>query len=400
MAQQSGTTATLSPNGLGATSGIASRNSAMVIIDRQPPYGVAQDAPLTFFSYEEAVALGIDGNRDATEENMVAWHIKQYFQRNANERLDVVFTTAGNAVTTLQGLRQYNKGIHRQIALINAPQDSEFTTAVAFWATEQLEVYKSPVLLLGYFYDQNETAHPEPNNALQFLVHLTSTNLSGMRHWLGLDADAVLPAGLENEPALGWLLGDVANTNVGDHIGHVGGAGNNLAANGIDWQDFGFADTGERYENESEGQLNTRKSLHQVYARRLPNVDGATWENDHTLAVGEAQSPQPSDLRFMHRIRPLMEAIRLGDSVAVQEVNRVIRLNADGTLPTDYIDDLTARIDFAMSALVKSDDLPSIQSVIDPKQDVLNTRRLVIGYNAGPNVALSFIYQIGQYTTA
>lgn len=398
---------TLTDGGLGKQA--AGRDYVSALFSAQPladdgnpfPSGIRR-----YRSLAQAEAEGFDTIYASEQNNMLHYHISEYFRLKPNGELwvwinetDTAMTPAEIATALLQMQREANGDI-RQFALHAAATPATFAALLAGLqpAFSIMEGEKNPaVCLIEVKNIWNGTAFaamPDRLDAYKYFTPIVSYDGSdgGLGGYYDRNASTSGVAGGDIGTALGTLSAATVSTN----IGHVGSF---QLSDGVRFVRPGF--TGAKNLSEvSRATLDDLDDAGLVFAVSRPNVPGAYWNFDHTYAT------ETSDYNRLALVRVAQKALREVYAALVKDVNaKVSTERGTGKLSPGYIAHLKATATIALKAMDDSGDIEDegYGMLIDPDQNVQGTNRIdmaikIIPYGTSKeiNVMLGFTRNISN----
>lgn len=131
-----------------------------------------------------------------------------------------------------------------------------------------------------------------------------------------------------------------------------------------------------------------------IALKRIPDV-GGTYFDRVPSAV-----PLTSDFSFIENRRVVQKAIRLIRKALVPELNATLFLNADGTLRNDTVGYFQDKGQDQLDFMLADDEFSAAKCLVDPKQNVLSTSKLVVTVKIVPTgIAEEIVVNIGLVTS-
>jgi hypothetical protein len=341
---------------------------------------IALNEPKQIFSLAEAEALGLDEAYDTTNTTDVWEQIVNFYDRagkgsqlwimlvaktvKMGDALDK--TIATNAVKLLNTAN----GAIRILGIGRVP-DTGYT----------------PVITTGLDADVWDAVTKGQALAEEFAAKIQPVRIviSG-RAWTGVAGDllnlktrednrvgvSLAGMGEGNKNAnIGLLLGRLASIPVQRNIGRVKGDGNlDLSA--------AYLTDGATLESHTDALESIHNKGYIIY-RRFTGKAGYYFNDDPTATA------DTDDYVSIARGRVIDKALVLTYTTYVEEVNDEVAINSDGTLSAAYVKSLQGKVENVINqAMTANGEISSVQCVIDPKQNILSTNKLLIDLRIVP----------------
>lgn len=122
----------------------------------------------------------------------------------------------------------------------------------------------------------------------------------------------------------------------------------------------------------SNGLLNLLNDYRYIFLRKFVGVDGSYFNDTHTAIAAS------SDYAFIEDNLTIDKAIRGIYADLIPSLNSKIKLNSDGTISDIANAALTSQAGKSLDNMVRDEDLSAFEINIDPQQNVLSTKKLIV----------------------
>jgi len=337
--------------------------------------GLALNTPKQIFSLKDAENIGIDAAYDTSNTVNVHRHISDFYaQAGTGAELWIIIVPSTYSMATAFGTGE------KVETLLTAAKGTIRIVGSAI-------VHNSGATLVGGL-DGDVAAGVVAANALAvdyaekmqpFVCVVSGNRWSGVAgdltdlHTMSESKVGVVLAGIgsgKKEAAIGLVAGRLAAVPVQRNIGRVksGHVGYTAA----------YLSDGATVESH-DAALSAIHDKGYIIFRNFSGKSGYFFNDDLTA------TSLTDDYSSIARNRVIHKAMIIAYSVFVEEVNDEVVVNADGTLPTGYLQLLQSNIESQINnSMTAGGEISSVSCIIDAAQNVLSTNQLVVGLRVVP----------------
>lgn len=308
----------------------------------------------------------------ASQIDIIHYHINEYFTMQPKGNLYVgIYATADVATwSNVTDMQNYAEGKIRQMFVY------QNTTAYATTQSTSLQgVVNSntaDAAPLEIFYQPDFSAV-----SLSALSDLRALNAPNVTVLIGQDGGNVgRDLWLATGKSIGFggaFLGSISLSKVNESVSWVG----KFDFSHVEYDTLAFAN-GVSYRTSSSGLINNVDALGYVFLIKRRSQSGSYCTRPHTnVSIS-------SDYAFVNYNRTINKAIRGLRQFLVPQLSAPVFVNKDGTLKEDTISYFETLASRAMDAMQRDREVSEFSVVINPKQNVLSTSKLIVNVKMVP----------------
>jgi hypothetical protein len=356
-----------SPSGLGTPGTGQDFLSGMIF------YGAPSGLTFQALSIQDAITAGITANTianvsAATYNDVIYYHINEFFRGNPTGQLFVQTVTSGSSATYSEIVSQQLAagGIIRQTGIFETVSYTGLTTNLEA-IQGQVNTNISDNMPMEVVYNPNFSGLTNLSTLLDLSTQL-NPNVSVMFGQDGANLGAALFAKLGYSiGCMGICLGRISAANVANSIAWVGQ--NNIA----DVEDAtpAFAN-GTLYSNVSTNQISQIDAKQYIFFRTFVDLSGTYFNNDYTANLST------SDYSSIHLNRVIHKAARQVRSNLLPSLASPVYFNPNGTIAIGSVVYFQSLCNSALATMVSNSELSQFKTIINSAQNVLATKTLVI----------------------
>lgn len=356
-----------SPSGLGTPATGQDFISGMIF------YGAPSGLTFQALSIQDAVTAGITANTianvsAATFNDVIYYHINEYFRGNTTGQLFVQTVTSGSSGSYAEIVSQQNAsgGIIRQVGIFETASYTGLTTNLQA-IQGQINTNIANNMPMEVLYNPNFSGLTNLNSLTDLSTQL-NPNVSVMLGQDGANLGAALFTKLGYSiGCMGICLGRVSAANVANSIAWV--ANNNVA----DVEDATPAfSNGTLYTNVSTNTISNIDAKQYIFFRTFVDLSGTYFNNDYTANLST------SDYSSIHLNRVIHKAARSVRSSLLPSLASPVYFNTNGTIALNSVVYFQSLCNVALSTMVSNNELSQYKVIINSAQNVLATKTLVI----------------------
>lgn len=369
------------------THGYSATNSAGVVTVTCPAGSGVGANSYTFSNVYTGTMAGTNTTFSggvASEIDIIHYHIKEYFamQPKGNLYVGIYATADVGTFSNATDMRNFAEGKIRQMFIYQkttAYATSQSTTLQAIANTAATDSMPFEI-----FYQPELSAA-----SLTGLSDLRALNAPNVSVLIGQDgANVGRNLWLATGKSIGFggaFLGAVSLSKVNESVAWVG----KYDFNHGEYDTLAFAN-GVAYKTTSKGTIDNVDSLGYVFLLKRVSQSGSYCTRPHTnVSIS-------SDYAFVNFNRVINKAIRGVRAFLVPQLSAPVFVNDDGTLTEDTISYFETQASRAIEAMERDREVSAFSVVINPKQNVLSTSKLIVNIKIVPvGVADSIEVNIG-----